>query len=128
MSDMVQATLTLLLSVTLAFGTIVIWIFMGYYSIRIFRSFGGGVLSRGWKYICIAVPFLILGQLATGINGFGSVTNLQQDMLSALGASLSLVGGLLIIMGFRLEYNAWNPKEMRQKTPREDKVSPKTSV
>jgi len=98
---------------TLVFGTIAVWILMGYYSIRILRSFKGGLLSNGWKYICIAVPFLIFGQLATSMSGSTSISlNLEQS-LKVLGASFSLLGGIMIVVGFRAQYSLWNPKGMK---------------
>jgi hypothetical protein len=106
---------------TLVFGTIAIWILMGYYSVRILRSFKGGVLSRGWKYICIAVPFLIFGQLATSMGSSGSVALIQDQIFRVAGASLSLLGGIMIVIGFRTEYRAWNPKQMRSQTLNEQK-------
>jgi|SRR5579872_2553488 len=112
MISMIQLILALAAGSTLVFGTIVIWILMGYYSVRILRSFKGGILSQGWKYICLAVPFLIFGQLATSIGGSASI-NSGEEILRTVGASLSLLGGLLIVIGFRTEYRAWNPKQMK---------------
>ena len=81
---------------TLVIGTIVVWILMGYYSVRILRSFKGGLLSNGWKYICIAVPFLIFGQLATSMSGSDSISVTLEQTFKVLGASLSLIGGIMI--------------------------------
>lgn len=100
---------------TLAIGTIVIWILMGYYSIKILRSFRGGVLSKGWKYISIAVPFLILGQILVGMSGYGSIGVVH--LLRTAGASFSAIGGLMIVIGFRAEHNAWNPKQLKNSKP-----------
>ena len=112
MTDMVSLILAIAAGSTLVFGTIAVWILMGYYSARIFRSFRGGVLMKGWRYICIAVPFLILGQLATGLSDSSGASAAQDLMFRALGLSMSLVGGVLIVIGFRTEYRAWNPKKM----------------
>ncbi|MDA4111346.1 MAG: hypothetical protein OK439_02325, partial [Thaumarchaeota archaeon] len=76
-------------------------------------SFKGGILSKGWKFICIAVPSLIFGQLATSLGGSSSITLVQDQILKSLGASMSLIGGLLIVIGFRTEYRIWNPKQMK---------------
>ncbi len=98
---------------TLVIGTIVVWILMGYYSVRILRSFKGGLLSNGWKYICIAVPFLIFGQLATSMSGSDSISVTLEQTFKVLGASLSLIGGIMIVIGFRSQYRIWNPKGMK---------------
>ncbi|MCL5067254.1 MAG: hypothetical protein M1368_02730, partial [Thaumarchaeota archaeon] len=90
-----------------------LWILMGFYSIRILRSFRGGVLSKGWRYISIAVPFLILGQLFTGMGESSTIALLEDQILRAAGASFSAIGGLMIIIGLRAEHNAWNPKGLK---------------
>jgi hypothetical protein len=106
--DIVTSIIEIVGGSTLVFGTIAIWIAMGYYSIRLMRSFRGGILSNGWKYICIAVPFLVFGQLTTGLGGSGA-----NSILMVFGASLSAIGGLMIVIGFRAQYGAWNPKGMK---------------
>ena len=107
--------LTVVAALFLVFGTIAIWILMGYYSVRILRSFRGGVLSKGWKYVSIAVPFLIFGQIATSYGSNNAFTTVDQEILRVLGASLAALGGLMIVLGFRAQYNAWNPKEMKKR-------------
>jgi len=87
---------------------------MGYYAVRLFRSFKGGVLSYGWKYICVAVPFLIFGELATSMGGSQSITVMQGEILRSAGVALSLFGGIMIVIGFRAQFNVWNPKGMKQ--------------
>jgi hypothetical protein len=106
-------------ALVLVFGTFIIWGLMGFYSVRILKSFRGGVLSRGWKYISIAVPFLISGQLMSGLGNSQSLAMTQQEILRVVGMSLSAIGGLLIVVGFRAQYQAWNPKGMKsgQATP-----------
>lgn len=123
MVEIIQLILAIIAGSTLVFGTIIIWILMGYYSVRILRSFRGGVLSKGWKYICVAVPFLILGQLSTGLS-ISSVAVSQQEILRTLGASLSAIGGLMIVIGFRIEYRAWNPRGLKDSS----QSAPQTTV
>ena len=113
MINIIELDLAVVTGSTVIFGTIAIWALMGFYSVRILRSFRGGVLSKGWKYICIAVPFLILGKLLTGIGGASSLALTEQMLLKVLGTSLSAIGGLMIVIGFRNQYNAWNPKELK---------------
>ncbi len=92
---------------------------MGYYSVRILRGFRGGVLTKGWTFVCLAVPFLIFGQLASGIGNSQSLGMISQEALRVLGITLSAVGGLFLVLGFRAEYKAWNPKGIngREKVP-----------
>ena len=116
--------LTIIAALALIFGTIAIWILMGYYSVRLLRGFRGGVLSRGWKYISIAVPFLIFGQILTGLGSPNSVATFDQEILKVLGATLDALGGLMIVLGFRAQYHAWNPKELRRLSQDETRESP----
>ncbi|MFI5419936.1 MAG: hypothetical protein ACHQ1H_03110, partial [Nitrososphaerales archaeon] len=83
------------------------------YAVRILRSLRGGVLSQGWKFICVAVPFLIFGQLITSMGGSSSIALPQAQTLKVLGFSLSAIGGLMIVIGFRSQFRAWNPKGMK---------------
>jgi len=129
MMDIISLILTIIGGSTLVFGTIAIWILMGYYSIRILRSFKGGLLGNGWKYICIAVPFLIFGQLITSMGGSSSIAITQGQILRVLGASLSAVGGLMIVIGFRSQFRAWNPKGLKSApTSAEQKAVPQKVV
>jgi hypothetical protein len=57
-----------------------------------------------------------------------SLSSFQHDALTALGAVLSLAGGALIVMGFRTEYKAWNPKEMKPAAFMEQKPVPQQTV
>lgn len=127
MTDILQLALLITGGLTLVFGTIAIWILMGYYSVRILRGFKGGILSKGWKFICIAVPFLIFGQLTTGLGNSDKIL-VQGEIFSVLGASLSLVGGILIVIGFKTQYNAWNPKGMKSPSIPKEKPVPAQSV
>jgi hypothetical protein len=117
MTNVFALILTIAAGSTLVFGTIIVWILMGYYSVKIFKSFKGGVLMNGWRYICVAIPFLIFGQLATGLGDSGSTINSAQELFRALGITLSLAGSILIVIGFRSEYQAWNnPKQTKVAT------------
>ena len=118
MTDIIQLALAIVAGSLLVFGTIAIWILMGFYSVKILRSFKGGALSKGWKYVCIAVPFLVFGQLISGIGGSSSVTLLQEGtVIKVIGDCLSAIGGLLMVIGFRAEFKAWNPKGLQTKVP-----------
>jgi hypothetical protein len=97
---------------------------MGYYSMRILRSFRGGVLSKGWTFVSVAVPFLIFGQLVNGFGSSQSLTMVSQETLRVIGASLSAIGGLLIVLGFRAQYKAWNPKGMKRREASAPETSP----
>ena len=126
MVDILQLALMIVGGSTLIFGTMAIWILMGYYSVRILRSFKGGILSKRWKYICTGVPFLIFGQLTTSIGSSDSVL-IQEEIFKVLGASLSLIGGIMIVIGFRTQYNSWNPKGMKNILP-EQKLVPREAT
>jgi hypothetical protein len=107
--------LTIFVSGTLGLITIVVWALMGFYSVKILKGFKGGVLGTGWKYISFAVPFLVLGQLATGITGLENFGANQVDVLQGVGAIFSIVGGLMMVIGFKAQFDAWNPRGMKQR-------------
>ena len=123
MTDILQLIAIIVGGLVLTFGTLAIWVLMGYYSVRILRSFKGGILSQGWKYICIAVPFLISGQLATGMGSSDTVL-IREEIFKVLGASLSLLGGVMIVIGFRRQYMSWNPKGMKTSTVQKEAPVP----
>ena len=126
MADIIQLIIMIVGGSTLVFGTIAIWILMGYYSIRILKSFKGGLLGKGWRFISIAVPFLVFGQLATSMGGSSSASLLQDQILKVIGASLSAIGGLMIVIGFRSQFKLWTPKGMssEKKAAQEQTVKP----
>ena len=91
-------------------GTIAVWVLLGFYSVRLFKTFRGGDLGLGWRYVCLAIPFLICGQLVTGIGAADSLSPSQESLLLATGALISLGGGITMVMGFRIQLKMWNPK------------------
>jgi hypothetical protein len=119
MTNLIQLIVLIFAGSTLVFGTIAIWILMGYYSVRLFRSFKGGAMSSGWKYICIAVPFLILGQLLTSSGSSSTLTAVQDGILRSTGVAFSLIGGIMIVVGFRAQFRLWNPKGMKSMSARQ---------
>ena len=103
--------------------TIGVFVAMGYYAVRIMRGLKGGVLSKGWVPITIAVFFLIAGQLLLDTSASRNIAQTTSGWLSFLGSLSETVAGLLIVVGFRAQYRAWYPKETTpEKTVEANKV------
>lgn len=99
--------------ITVAFSafTIGVFIAMGYYSVRILRSFRGGVLAKGWVPICMAVFFLIAGQILLASYASPGLTETTSRLVLLAGSLTDSIGGLLIAIGFRAQYSAWKVPE-----------------
>ncbi len=89
--------------------TIGVFIAMGFYAIKNLRGHKGGLLSKGWQYISVAVLFFIAGQLfldsgaGQAIHGMSIIA--QYNI--ALGSLMETLGGLLLVIGFRAQNNIW---------------------
>jgi hypothetical protein len=102
-----------LISLGFILGTLGVFAAMGYYAIKILRGFKGGVLHQGWNLMAASALFFIVGQLFL-LGGAGQALRdigIAQDSI-ALGSALETIGGLLLVMGFRTQYNIWNPKQL----------------
>jgi hypothetical protein len=113
MVDISNVTLGLIFSV----ATIGVFIAMGFYAVKNLKGFKGGLLSKGWKYISIAVFFFIAGQLfldsgaGQAIRGMAPIA--QYNI--AFGSLMETLGGALLVMGFRAQNNIWKKDKIVQK-------------
>jgi uncharacterized membrane protein len=103
--DIITATVSLVFSAV----TIGVFIAMGFYAIRNLRAFRGGLLSKGWRDISIAVFFFIAGQLLLDSGAGQAVQGMQSLAMYNifLGSVAETVGGLLLVLGFRTQSNIW---------------------
>jgi hypothetical protein len=105
MADISSMTLGLSFSAV----TIGVFVAMGFYAVKNLRGFKGGLLSKGWRYISIAVFFFIAGQFfldsgaAQAINGIQSFAQYS----ITLGSLMETIGGFLLVLGFRAQNNVW---------------------
>ncbi len=105
MFDLTNTVLGLVFSIL----TIGVFIAMGFYAFKNLRGHRGGLLSKGWRYISIAVFFFIAGQLfldsgaGQAINGISMIA--QYNI--AFGSLMETLGGLLLVIGFREQNNIW---------------------
>lgn len=100
----------MILSIAISLLTIAVFIAMGFYAIKNLRGFKGGLLSKGWKYISIAVFFFIAGQLFLDTGGGQAIRGLSTagGYSIFLGSVMETIGGLFLVLGFRAQNNVWN--------------------
>ena len=105
---------TMLLGLAFSVTTIGVFIAMGFYAVKNLRGFKGGLLSRGWKFISIAVFFFIAGQLfldsgsGQALRGLGEIA--QYNI--AFGSLMETLGGLFLVLGFRAQNNIWKTEKI----------------
>lgn|SRR5487761_709124 len=100
---------TMVLSLIFSVVTIGVFIAMGFYATKNLRGFKGGLLSKGWKFISIAVFFFIAGQLFLDSGAGEAIRGLQSiaQYNIELGSVMETLGGLLLVLGFRAQNNVW---------------------
>ncbi len=115
---MTATLVTQIIGLAFMIGTLGVFAAMGYYAIKILRTLRGGILQNGWRYIAIAAFPFILGQLFL-LGGAGqALANLGIAQFNiALGSILETVAGLFLVIGFRAQYSAWNPKGLESSVP-----------
>ena len=113
MVDISNIVLGLILSV----ATIGVFIAMGFYAVKNLKGFKGGLLSKGWRYISIAVFFFIAGQLfldSGAGQAIGGMASIAQYNI-AFGSLMETLGGALLVMGFRSQNNIWKKDKIVSK-------------
>jgi filamentous hemagglutinin family protein len=45
---------------------------------------------------------------------------MEQTLLKVIGISLSLIGGIMMVIGFRAQYRIWNPMGMKSASKAEE--------
>jgi hypothetical protein len=99
---------TMFLSLIFSVVTIGVFIALGFYATKNLRGFKGGLLSKGWRFISIAV-FFIAGQLFLDSGAGQALRGLQSiaQYNIELGSVMETLGGLLLVLGFRAQNNVW---------------------
>ena len=91
-----------------------------FYAFKLLGSLRNGVLEKGWKFIVFAAFCLIFGITTLDLSVAGiDVSNTLLELMGCSGAVLQAIGAITIAYGFKTQYDAWNPKEMRQKNTTE---------
>ena len=94
--------------------TIGVFIVMGFYAMKNLRGFKGGVLSRGWRFISIAVFFFIAGQFFLDSGAGQAISGVQSiaQYNIVFGSLMETLGGLLLVIGFRAQNNIWKVRKI----------------
>ncbi len=103
--------------IAINFASIVITIGMLYYALRLMVLFRTGLLGKSWRNISTGIILLSIGGVAFFIRSVSQYLAIYgiYDLMSFLGALISLAGGALILMGLRAEFKIWiNFKEEKE--------------
>jgi hypothetical protein len=113
MVDITTAALGLAFSII----TIAVFVAMGFYAFKNLKGFKGGLLSRGWKFISIAVFFFIGGQFFLDAGAGQAISGLQSvaQYNIVFGSLMETIGGFLLVMGFRAQNNIWKLEKVAPK-------------
>ena len=95
-------------------------IILAYYASRIFIHMRLGRLETGWKLIAQGIILMSSGFLFVTIEHVVSRESMLYFYLDSIGASLSLVGIILMLIGLHSHYVVWDRKNITSK-PRESR-------
>ena len=85
-------------------------VLLAYYALRIYFHMRQGRLERGWKFLSQGIIFMSLGFLSISIEHTFSRDSLLYFYLDSIGAVLSLVGIVLMLIGLHSHYTVWYRK------------------
>jgi len=85
-------------------GVVVLSIF-GFYAIKLLSSFRQGMLENGWKKVTQGAIILALAQIPFLATEFGPT--MDASLLNDIGDLLRFIGIVLLILGFRAQYQVW---------------------
>jgi len=105
MSQPISDPIGLIIDVT----SLVIVIMMAVYGARLLVFMRTGVLERSWRYMSVGSVMIALGILAIAYVSINSYIPQLIDLFH-LGGLAMIAGGVLFVMGFRLQYNAFKLK------------------
>ena len=86
-------------------------------SVRLLKGFKSGILASGWKFISIAAFCFIYGIVALDLSiSMWLPSGILTSILGYSGAAFQATGGLAFAYGCKAQYDAWNPKGMKNKS------------
>lgn len=87
-------------------GGLAVLIGLIYVAVRLLLVFKGGIMGKAWLYVSYGVLTLAIGLF---LIIFQSLLNLPSAVYK-IGNSVVLVGGVLTLIGFDMQYKIWSPK------------------
>ncbi len=82
---------------------------IGYYSSRILMQMRTGLLEKSWRYL-VAAAYVLQGGVVVFLFQQFSSSTLMFEVTSHLAATLFVIGGIYILLGFRAHYVVFSPK------------------
>jgi protein-S-isoprenylcysteine O-methyltransferase Ste14 len=97
---------------SLAFDIVgfVISLGMAYYAFCMINQMKTGRLEKSWKYMTRGALIIAIDAVVLMIQVFGSSSALIVEGTTYTGATFAIIGGFLIMLGFRENYRVWNTK------------------
>jgi len=97
---------------TLNLASGVALIILAYYALRIFIHMRLGRLERGWRFITQGIAIVSLGFLFVGVDHALPRGTLIYFYIDSVGAVLSLVGIVFMLIGLHSHYVVWYKKSI----------------
>ena len=100
---------------------------MAYYAFHMINQMKTGRLEKSWKYMTRGALIIAIDAIVLMMQIFGSASNLIVVYTTYVGATFAIIGGFLIMLGFREHYLAWSiklPKQKPAQAKKELTVSP----
>jgi len=97
-------------------GAFVLSIFV-YYAVRLLSSFSRGMLEKGWKLVALGACVLALAQIPYIFSSLFSILSSGNmvPFATLTGNLIRFVGVIVLIFGFREQYQIWRVDKINEK-------------
>ncbi len=83
---------------------------MAYYAFHMINQMKSGRLEKSWRYMTQGALIIAIDAIVLMMQLFGSASNLIVVGTTYAGATFAIIGGFMIMLGFREHYLAWSAK------------------
>jgi len=83
---------------------------MAYYAFHMVDQMKSGRLEKSWKYMTRGALVIAIDAVVLMIQVFGSASNTVVVGTTYVGFTFAIIGGFLMMLGFREHYLVWNTK------------------
>lgn len=100
-------------------------VILAYYALRIFIHMRLGRLEKGWKFITEGIVFMSIGFFFVAVDHALPRSSSLYFYIDSVGAVLSLIGIVLMLLGLHSHYVVWYKKSLA--IEREDEEMPSSN-